>query len=276
MLLGQLVAGAVSRQISQLGLTHILTNGDELHFRCDDTGSGIGQLGDSLTWLRPKRTATARRQTGKLHQAVLLCLAGVFGMLSGEVAVVLRLYFAPIVFLHITTASDPSRPQRWQSFFGGTIKLWVSPRARAVIHPNRRIDLFGSAHQVRGALANLPERHPNRWMQSADLINAVRVWQLLPAMRFKSGLGIGDHDEMSLELETVRLAVPSDSVRNVPDGTSRQTWAEKGYPFAGMIRIRFHGSGAAAPLSAVISPAPRTGFSMDADRVLAKRKVIDP
>jgi len=50
----------------------------------------------------------------------------------------------------------------------------------------------------------------------------------------------------------------------------------KSYPFAGMIRIRFHGSEAAAPLSAVISTAPRTGFSMDADRVLAKRKVIDP
>jgi hypothetical protein len=43
-----------------------------------------------------------------------------------------------------------------------------------------------------------------------------------------------------------------------------------------MIRIRFHGSGAAAPLSAVILTAPRTAITMDADRVLAKRKVIDP
>jgi len=82
---------------------------------------------------------------------------------------------------------------------------------------------------------------------------------------------------MSLELKTVRLAVPSDSVRNVPDGTSRQTWAEKGYPFAGMIRIRFHGSGTAAPLSAMTSTAPRTTASMDLSPVPAKRKVsADP
>jgi hypothetical protein len=79
---------------------------------------------------------------------------------------------------------------------------------------------------------------------------------------------------MSLGLKTDKLSVPGDSVRKLPDGTSRQTWVAKGYPFAGMIRIRFHGSEAAAPLSAVTSTAPRTSRSMDLDRVLAKRKVV--
>jgi hypothetical protein len=111
-------------------------------------------------------------------------------------------------------------------------------------------------------------------MQSTGLVDAIGVGQLLPAMRFEGGLGIGDHGGMSLGLEMVGRTVPGDSVRNVPNGTSRQTWVEKGYPFAGMIRIRFHGSGTAAPLSAVTSTAPRTTFSMDLDRVLARRKVI--
>jgi hypothetical protein len=79
---------------------------------------------------------------------------------------------------------------------------------------------------------------------------------------------------MSLGLEMDGRTVPGDSVRNVPNGTSRQTWVEKGYPFAGMIRIRFHGSGAAAPLSAMTSTAPRTVASMDSEPVVAKRKVI--
>jgi hypothetical protein len=79
---------------------------------------------------------------------------------------------------------------------------------------------------------------------------------------------------MSLGLKTDKLSVPGDSVRKLPDGTSRQTWVAKGYPFAGMIRIRFHGSGAAAPLSAMTSTAPRTVASMDSEPVVAKRKVI--
>lgn len=55
--------------------------------------------------------------------------------------------------------------------------------------------------------------------------------------------------------------------------TSGGQGKEKGYPFAGMIRIRFHGSDAAAPLSAMTSTAPRTGVSMDPGPISAKRKV---
>jgi len=61
---------------------------------------------------------------------------------------------------------------------------------------------------------------------------------------------------------------------NVSDGNLRRKGWKKGYPFAGMIRIRFHGSGAAAPLSAMTSTAPRTVASMDSEPVVAKRKVI--
>jgi hypothetical protein len=62
---------------------------------------------------------------------------------------------------------------------------------------------------------------------------------------------------------------------NVLDGDLRRKGWKKGYPFAGMIRIRFHGSGAAAPLSAMTSTAPRTIVSMDSEPVVAKRKVIE-
>jgi len=77
----------------------------------------------------------------------------------------------------------------------------------------------------------------------------------------------------SLNLESDKGAVSVRSLRNVPDGDLRRKGWKKGYPFAGMIRIRFHGSGAAAPLSAVTSTAPRTTDSMDLSPVAAKRKV---
>ncbi len=46
-------------------------------------------------------------ESWKFDETILLDFVGIFGVLAREAAVVLRLYFAAVVFLHIAALDNP-------------------------------------------------------------------------------------------------------------------------------------------------------------------------
>ncbi len=80
-----------------------------------------------------ERAAALAVEAGEFDEAVALGLAGVLGVLAGEVAVVLRLHFAAVVGRDVAAGGDPFRAQRGQAFVGGAGERGIAPRAGAVI-----------------------------------------------------------------------------------------------------------------------------------------------
>ena len=102
----------VPKLVLELLQSLILADGDELHLGRDDSLAGIPKLTDGVAFARAQGTATLAGQAGKFDQAILLCLAGIFRMHSGEVTVVLRFHIAAIVFFDVSPGRDPVAAQR--------------------------------------------------------------------------------------------------------------------------------------------------------------------
>ena len=138
-LLVELVADDVVRHVRDAGAAHVLADGDEFHLRRDDAGAGVLQLRDDLARLGAERLAALAEQTGKFHEPILLRRAGELGVFAGKIAVVHRLHFATVVFLHVAAFQNPVAAQRGQTFVGLAGERRIAPRPAAIIDAHGRI-----------------------------------------------------------------------------------------------------------------------------------------
>src|SRR5690606_24250053 len=83
-------------QAGSMRYFHILADGDVFHLGRDDSLAGIPKLGDGMAFAGAERFAALAVESGKFHETVALGFAGVFGVLAGEIAVVLRLHLASV------------------------------------------------------------------------------------------------------------------------------------------------------------------------------------
>ncbi len=184
-LLVQVGANDVIRHVGDLRAAHVLANGDEFHLRRDDASAGVLQLRDNPARFGTQRTAATALEPGKFHETILLRHARELGVFAGEIAVVLRLHFATVVFLHVATFQDPIAAQRGQTFVGVADEIRIAPRAGAIIDAHGRIFLncagvrFGVAH------FDLAHRHTNIGVNCASHENFFARGQLFAAVRFE-------------------------------------------------------------------------------------------
>ena len=94
----------------------VLADGDEFHLGRDDALAGVPELGDRVTFAGAQRLAALAEQAGEFDEAVLLRLAGELGVLPGEIAVVHRLHFPPLVGRNVAAFQNPVPAQGGQAF----------------------------------------------------------------------------------------------------------------------------------------------------------------
>ena len=193
MLLLQVVPDVVLGEISNPGAAEILANGDELHLGCDDALAGVPQLRHGMALTRLQRAAALSLQSGELHQPIPFRLAGVFRVLAGQVAVVLRFNLAPLVLRDIAAPQDPLPAQRRQSFLHGALETGIAPRTRAVVHPHGFVEFDSAVKRLGGRELDFAHRHLQVRVQSARQIHPGRIGERLGAVGFERGLGISDH-----------------------------------------------------------------------------------
>src|SRR5580765_3245321 len=117
------VVGTVSearrgRQAGSLSHAHVFADGDELHFRSDYAGAGVGKLrhnfpgsGTEYRSLWQSGAVEVKRRfilTSSVHETALL---------FGEIPVINRLGQSSFVFLHVAAVSNPLRPKCRQAIF---------------------------------------------------------------------------------------------------------------------------------------------------------------
>ncbi len=99
-----------------------------------------GELRDDFARLGAQRPAALADQAGKFHEAILLRLAGELGVFAGEIAIVHRLHFAAVVFLHIAALQNPFAAQRRQTFLRRAFEMRDRPTGRSN-HRRARVHL---------------------------------------------------------------------------------------------------------------------------------------
>ena len=104
MLLVETIAQDVVGQVIHLRPAHVFTDRDELHFGGDDALARIPELGNRMTCRGALRLAAQARE---LQQTVALRCAGILGVIARKISIVLRLDFAPLVFLNILPGLNP-------------------------------------------------------------------------------------------------------------------------------------------------------------------------
>ena len=139
MLFVEVVAEIVLRHVRDFRAPHVFADGDEFHLRRDDARAGVSELRDDLARLRAERTTAVAGESGKFDEAILLRFARVFGVLTGEITVVLRFHFATVNFFHVATRTNPVCPQRGQPHLGSSRKIRIAPRPGAIIDAHRRV-----------------------------------------------------------------------------------------------------------------------------------------
>ena len=103
-LLVETIAQDVVGQVTHLRPTHVFTDRDELHFGSDDALARIPELGNRMPCRGAQRLAAKSRE---LQQTVALRCAGILGVIARKISVVLRLDFAPLIFLNILPGLNP-------------------------------------------------------------------------------------------------------------------------------------------------------------------------
>ena len=142
----KIVAEDVATEFGDFCAAHVFADGDEFHLGRDDALAGIPELGDGVAGGRAERLAA---EAGKFEEAVALGLAGVFGVVAGEVAVVLWLDLAAFVFAHIGAGFDPLGAEGGEALGDIAIEILVAPRTRGVIDADglvffqRAVEAFG-------------------------------------------------------------------------------------------------------------------------------------
>src|SRR6185503_12085835 len=128
-----IVAPQIGNRPLAIGNAVVLANGDELHLGRDDALARIPELGHGMALAGAQGTAPPGLESRELDEPVLFRPAGVFGVLAGEIAVVLRPHFASLVFLNVAALQDPIPAQRRKTFLHGTLEFGIAPRPRAIV-----------------------------------------------------------------------------------------------------------------------------------------------
>ena len=149
----------------------------------------IPKLCDGMAFARTERPAAIARKSRKFNQPVLLRLAGEFGVLAGEIAVVHRLHFASVVFFHVTALQNPFAAQRGQPFIGRAGEIRIAPRPGAVIdaHGSIRLDSAGVGFGRRHF--DFAHRHADVGVNFARHEDLAAVRQLFAAVRLERFFG---------------------------------------------------------------------------------------
>ena len=127
--------------------SHVFADGDVFHLGGDDALVGIPFLGDGVTG-GFERLAL---QAGVFLELVFGLFVFVVFLCVGirEVAVVCGGDFAPFIFLDITTIENPLAAHGGKSFTDVALKIWIAPRAGAIVDANGRV-CFGASILVFG------------------------------------------------------------------------------------------------------------------------------
>src|SRR5687767_3601573 len=157
---------------------------------------------------RTQRLATLAEQSGKFHEPILLRLAGVFGVFAGKIAVVLRLHFATVVFLHVSSLQNPIATQRRQALIGGARERRIAPWPAAIIDAHGLIRRDRAGVRLRRCDFDLPHRHANVLMQRALNVNLFARRQLFAAVRFERIFG-RDHNLHTKSRESGSILAPA-------------------------------------------------------------------
>ena len=189
MLLVQVGANDVIRHVRDFRAAHVLADSDEFHFRRDDAGAGVLQLRDDLAGLGAQWAAATAFEPGKFHETVLLRHARELGVFAREIAVVLRLHFAAVVFLDVAAFQNPVAAQRGQTFVGRAGERGIAPRPAAIIDAHGRILLNRAGVRFGVADFNLAHGHAKVGMKLAGNKNLFAGGQLFAAVRFEGFFG---------------------------------------------------------------------------------------
>jgi hypothetical protein len=133
----EVVADDVVLHVRDLGAAHVFADGDEFHFGRNDALARVVELGDRCAFGRAQRLAAFGGEAGEFLEAVgALGLRGVFGVFLGEVAVVLRLHRAALIFLDVVAGENPVAAEGGKALLHGAGEGGIAPRAGAVIDPD--------------------------------------------------------------------------------------------------------------------------------------------
>ena len=138
MLFVEVVADDVLRHLGDLRTAQVLADSDEFHLRRDDAGAGVGKLGGGLSALRAQDLP--RGQCGGVE--VEGCFVLAFGLrqiavLVGQIAVINRLDWPTVGFLHIAAAQNPVTAQCRQALLHRAVEVRITPWTGAVINAHR-------------------------------------------------------------------------------------------------------------------------------------------
>ena len=194
-LLAEFVAGVVAGEVGErgpLGAAHVLTDGDELHLRGDDSLAGIPELGDGMAGGGTEGLALAAGEAGELDQAVPLGGAGILGVLAGEVAVVHRLDFTSFIRGHITPLLDPSLTHCRETLRCIAFEIRITPGARAVVDADGGVGLQLAGEVLGGRECDLAHRDAHLGVDGSPDIDTTAGGECVGALGFEVGFG-GDH-----------------------------------------------------------------------------------
>ncbi len=213
----------------QLGVrrlaAEVFANGDEFHFRRDDAGAGVSELGDGTSIPGPERLVAHREFRRQ--------------PLAGDEAIVLRLDQPTLVTLDIAARDDPFLPQARQAALDICLHVDVGVRPRRIVDRDRRL----AGGRMHGDLAH---RHAQAGMDDARFVDLARCRQ------FANGDGRGvdihvrasssDGDPVHAVRRKRRFAEGNTGI--LPDNQSRKCRPAKRShrPYASMNWIRFNGS----------------------------------
>src|SRR5262249_23666640 len=145
--------------------------------------AGVVHLGHGATRFCAKRRASQARERFKSIPGLGLCkLARAFG----QVAVVLRQYFASFVFFYVFASDDPIPAKRGESVVNAAVEIRIAPRTGGVVEEQRRVFFNRAVCRASGIQSDFTHRNADAFGVVLD-IYAARVWKLKPAGRLAFG-----------------------------------------------------------------------------------------
>src|SRR5438874_6207205 len=108
--------------------------------------------------------------------------AGVFGVTSGQVAIVARLNFAAAVFIDIRAAQNPGKTQARQTVFYPATLVRIAPRSTCVIKANWLVRLHAAVKSFGRMQRDFAQWHANFRMQFSCNVNLRRIRKLIGAL----------------------------------------------------------------------------------------------
>src|ERR1017187_6386152 len=155
-----------------------------------------------MTFAGAERSATVACESRKFDQPVFLRLAGELRVFAGEIAVIHRLHFAPVVLHHVTALQNPIAAQRRQTFLGRAGERRIAPRPAAIVNMHRRIFPDRAGVRLGRRHFDFAHGHADAGMDFARHKNFFAVGQLFAAVRFERFFG---RDHKSVDSRWLRV-----------------------------------------------------------------------